>query len=265
MKGSDFAGSIRDLNGHARELAALHVSDSWMTWPMERVAFQGKFHEGAIFVTADVFAIGTPEDFLRMPLSPLTAQRIADLRGWMFPTQKMSDLIVRAATRRVAPMPGTAWAAHAPQPHPGWGGDSNAGGGKAMLSSAWIEQHNTVIEEQLAAVSTSDGLVAGHKKDIVLTNRLEAKDPVTGHGGPEQVAIYGWHQLNGVAIQPLSCIHENTYADYSHGFRGIALDAELDGAPITVQELLTDPDYAELLSYEGVLRVLRQPGVSPAT
>ncbi len=33
------------------------------------------------------------------------------------------------------------------------------------------------------------------------------------------LAIYGWHRENGVAIQPLTIVHKDTYVDYSHGIR----------------------------------------------
>ncbi len=40
-------------------------------------------------------------------------------------------------------------------------------------------------------------LIAGHKKDVVITNRLLTM--------PKRVAIYGWHRPNGSPIQPLAC------------------------------------------------------------
>jgi hypothetical protein len=54
-------------------------------------------------------------------------------------------------------------------------------------------------------------LLAGHKKDLVLTRKLATR--------PNRVAIYGWHQLSGEPIQPVSTVHVAEYADYSHGVR----------------------------------------------
>lgn len=41
-------------------------------------------------------------------------------------------------------------------------------------------------------------LLAGHKKDLVLTRRLV--------GRPDRVAIYDWHRLDGRPIHPLSML-----------------------------------------------------------
>ena len=75
-------------------------------------------------------------------------------------------------------------------------------------------------------------LVAGDKKDIVLTPQHAAK--------PGKVAIYGWHRTNGVAIQPLYLGHADSWADYSHGVRLVHQTAKLDGADKPIAELLAD-------------------------
>ena len=64
-------------------------------------------------------------------------------------------------------------------------------------------------------------LVSGHKKDVVLTNRLITH--------PGQIAIYGWHRGIGEPIQPLSTVHGAGYADYSHGIRLVSQMAMIDG------------------------------------
>ena len=61
--------------------------------------------------------------------------------------------------------------------------------------------------------------MGGTKKDIVISNKII--DPTR----PGYVVIYGWHQLNGAAIQPLTNIHSGSYVDYSHGVR--LMNAEL--------------------------------------
>src|SRR5439155_18545018 len=71
-------------------------------------------------------------------------------------------------------------------------------------------QHNSIIEEQREGKELGL-LVGGHKKDVVISNRLKEK--------PNRVAIYGWHKLDGKPIQPLYVGHGDFYADYSHGIR----------------------------------------------
>jgi len=66
--------------------------------------------------------------------------------------------------------------------------------------------HNNMIRLQLHTCPNKK-LIAGHKKDVVPSNR-------EGH-----VAIYGWHNMDGKVIQPYSTLHESFYHDYSHGLR----------------------------------------------
>jgi hypothetical protein len=69
-----------------------------------------------------------------------------------------------------------------------------------------------------------------------------------------------WHQQNGKPIQPLSWIHESSYADYSHGARLVSGTVEIDGKELALAEVLRDPTLAPLLSDEGALRSTRYPG-----
>ncbi len=62
---------------------------------------------------------------------------------------------------------------------------------------------------------------AGHKKDVVITNRLTREQG--------RIAIYGWHQPTGIPIQPLSTVHGAGYADYSHGIRLVSDVVLIDG------------------------------------
>ena len=88
-------------------------------------------------------------------------------------------------------------------------------------------------------------LTAGDKKDLVITSRLA--------NSPNKVAIYGWHQTNGVAIQPLYLGHGASWADYSHGIRLVQKKMMVNGVSKTVAEVLADPELAGLLSDEGIV------------
>jgi hypothetical protein len=155
-------------------------------------------HVAVVRVAADYAAIGTDEDFVRIPMSPVTAQRLADLFGFVLPTTKLVDAIYRAATVKLAPSPMTP--------------------GPQMMSNDYYRRHQETIER---ARDGRVGLIAGHKKDVVVTNRLVAR--------PDRVAIYGWHQRKGRPIQPLSLVHEASYADYSHGIRFVQPLMVVDG------------------------------------
>ena len=119
------------------------------------------------------------------------------------------------------------------------------------MSNEWIAESDRRIDAQLAG-QPPGALVAGDKKDVVLSNVL--------HAHPDRVAIYRWHQTNGKPIQPLSTVHENTYADYSHGIRMVAGTVTVDGVKRKTADVLKDPLLAALLSDEGPLSSTRIPG-----
>ena len=85
--------------------------------------------------------------------------------------------------------------------------------------------------------------MAGIKKDIVVTNRLGER--------AKRVAIFGWHKLDGVPIQPLTIVHVNWYVDYSHGVRLMKRTVLVDGVPRDIRAVLYATDLAPLLSDEG--------------
>jgi hypothetical protein len=92
-------------------------------------------------------------------------------------------------------------------------------------------------------------LVAGIKKDVVITNRLKEK--------PNRVAIYGWHKLDGEPIQPLTIVHKETYVDYSHGTRLVRRAMRVDGRDMMIEDVLKDPHRCAVISDEGTIEVPR--------
>jgi len=186
----------------------------------------GKLHKGTIFVMPDYLAIGSNDDFVRIPMTPITAQRIADRFGFIFPTTKMVDTIYNQAEVKLTPKPLPA--------------------GPKMVSSEYYKKHNEMIERQGAPKGK---LVSGHKKDIVVTNILINR--------PYRVAIYGWHRGSGRPIQPLSTVHPNTYADYSHGVRLVSSTMIFDGKSVSLANIMHDANTAQLVSREGVIHNVR--------
>jgi len=120
--------------------------------------------------------------------------------------------------------------------------------GPQMRSTDYFWRQNQTIREQRQALHVPLGaLMAGGKKDLVITNRLWRN--------LERVAIYGWQKKDGHPIQPLSTVHGIRYADYSHGVRLVSNVAYVDGVAWSIYELLKDPQLAALLSDEGAIRV----------
>ena len=66
---------------------------------------EGKTNTATFYVTPDYLAIGSDEDYFLIPISPNTAQRIADALHCSLPTPKMVDEIYAAAEVKLAPSP----------------------------------------------------------------------------------------------------------------------------------------------------------------
>jgi hypothetical protein len=235
LTGSQFAARILQLDPRQREEAILAqiLSGNIPTFlrtlvpvSLNSILPGGKRKNATIFVTPDYLAIGSDDDYLRIPMNLYTAESIANHFGFILPTKKIVDEIYAQSTYRLTPQPMTA--------------------GPEMRSTAYYRTHNQMIQEQMGAMGVRLGaLIAGHKKDVVITNRL-----ATNEG---KIAIYGWHRDVGDPIQPLSTIHGAFYADYSHGVRLVSEMVFVDGKRRSIYEVLRDPTLAGLFSNEGVI------------
>ena len=189
-------------------------------------AVGGRETEIVICVTPDYLAVGSNADHVRVPLGLPAALRVADGLDMMLPTTRMVDAIYAQAALRLSPRPMTP--------------------GPQMSSTDYFLRHDATLDAQMAQAGGRHGvLLAGHKKDLVLANRLSSNRG--------RVAIYGWHRGNGDPIQPLSTVHGEYYADYSHGIRLVSRTAYVDGRPVDLRRLLTDSVYAALLNSDGPL------------
>lgn len=181
----------------------------------------------------DYLSIGNNNDYVRMPMNPLTAQKIADKYDCSLPTRKIVNDIWKNSINKVQPLP--------------WGPPYD----KSMMDTSRIYIHNNRIQQQLLNKDYS-ALLSGHKKDVVLSNKLSPNNP------NKRVCIYGWIQLNGSAIQNLNPIsHEDTYADYSHGIRLIANDVIVNNNIMRLLDVFSDPILSNLVSDEGPLTFTR--------
>lgn len=237
LSGSAFGRKLSGQNEQGRERMILEEFRSGnvpeFMRHFSRVRFisqtrSGRSAEVTLYVLPDYLAIGHDSDYLRMPMSPITAQAIADAYGLFLPTVKIVDAIYRAASVKLDPRP------FKPGPQ--------------MVSVGEMVRHNTVVQASLKT-PVPTGIVAGHKKDIVISNLLLRK--------PNRVAIYGWHLRSGSAIQPLTTVHGNWYADYSHGTRLVASTMVINGLVYKTSDVLRDPELSALISYEGPMKTLR--------
>lgn len=194
-----------------------------------------KNYQLLIYTTSDYLSIGSDTDYFYMPTTPMLAQRIANLTHTLLPTKSMVDEIYRQAVIKLEP-----------QPIPPT---------KAMTTVPVFRTHHEIVLKQLKALGSNykqGSLTAGNKKDIIISNKIY------GQATP-RVVIYGWHKLDGKAIQPVYNKHTNTWADYSHGVRLISDIGYLNGKKIKLTDLLKDPILHELLSDEGIIMEAKYP------
>lgn len=147
------------------------------------------------YALPNYFCIGSDEDFFYVPMTPILAQKVADLTKCSLPTKKIVDKIYENALIKLEPKP-------IPPT-------------RAMTTVPVFIAHTELIKKQLANFEKehqNSKLTSGHKKDIIISNKIYAEKSA-------RVVIYGWHKLDGKPIQPVYNKHTNTWADYSHGVR----------------------------------------------
>ncbi|MFK7873018.1 MAG: hypothetical protein AB8C84_07585 [Oligoflexales bacterium] len=177
-----------------------------------------------IWTMSDYLSVGDDHDFVRVALDLPTAKLVARELDLLLPTRKMVNAIYNKAGVKLEPR--------------------HMEPGPRMTSIEYMLDHHKMIEKDLSSLTTPR-LIAGHKKDLVMSPRLYKKSK-------DRVAIYGWHQKNGKPIQPLSLWHHEGYYDYSHGVRFVARYGILNGRIVDLTDILQDPRYIRLVSDEGV-------------
>lgn len=194
---------------------------------VDSVEILRKPHKVEIWVLPDYISIGTSNDFVRMPMGPLAAQRIADSLHCILPTTFLVDRIAEVAQGHLNIFPFRPLGSRNSQP-------------------IVYQDSNNAINALYDAKGYKFGqFISGLKKDVVLTYKIH-----TLPGNENRVAIYGWHHPSGKAQQPLHVKHGNFYADYSHGIRLIYRTVKVDGKEYDAKEILESPQMYRLLSNE---------------
>lgn len=196
-----------------------------------RETVNGTSYELTFFASSDYLAIGSDRDYLYIPLTATTAQYLADTMNCSLPTNKMADIIYAQAGMKLSP-----------QPIPP---------SDSMTTVPVFWQHTDSIKQQIIQRQlnrSTDNIVAGHKKDVIISNKIYSADRTF-----DPVVIYGWHLGVNNPIQPVYNGHFASYADYSHGVRFIYNLALINGALMRVEDILKDSTFSALLSNEGVI------------
>lgn len=237
--GSEFAAYVSGMNSQNREQAIKkavldghvpHFLSNLVPVSLRYKHANGTDGKVKVFVMPEYLAVGSDDNFLRVPMNLYTASTIATRLGFILPTRKMVNAIYRQSAVHFSPEPMQA--------------------GPQMRSTAYYQTHNNKITKQWRKLGVKPGdLVSGHKKDVVVTKRLGVN--------AGKIAIYGWQRPNGEPIQPLSTVHGACYADYSHGIRLVSERVEVDGVAKSIYDVLKDPVLSQALSDEGPMPDLR--------
>lgn len=205
--------------------------------PTKPITVSNGTHTVTYFVSPDYVSLGTDSDFVRWPMRPLTPGSWLQKHGYTLPTRKMVDQIYHQADIKLKPVSYSAmYRLVSDKKKPG------------RSSTVAFFEHNRQIAKQLnlygSEYNPNTTLVAGHKKDVVLSN--EQSDALKHRN---YMAIYGWHNEDGTVIQPLNAVsHTVDYVDYSHGFRIVSNNCTVDGALTTIQNVWSDHVLCSLLT-----------------
>lgn len=240
MTGTELYDQIKNLDGQIREQIFINnfidgnIPNFFRN--LIEVNVRVENNEISYFVLPDYLSLGTDDDFLRIPLSSITGQKIANLYNCTLPTKKMVMDIWKAAAIKLNPSP---WI-------PGQGESRTA---QFMNSSKVYLKHHQNIEKQRDKSSTGQ-LVAGHMKDTCLTNQLNIYK--------NNVAIFGWIYKNGNIIQGLNAQdHIKSYYDYSQGIRLICNDVLVNDTLMKIQDVFKDKELSKLVSDENPLTFIK--------
>lgn len=188
--------------------------------PLDAAAIGAR--EAVAYVSPDYLCLGSDDDFVRIATTWKTARKVAALAGAVFPTRQLVNAIYAEAPFKIT----------SPR--------MNAGAGRPEDVLA----HHEIIERRRTKAGASLGeLLAGFKKDMVLTKRMLET--------PGRTAIYGWFLKDGSVVQSLSLVHDDRFLDYVQGVRLVHRHLHVDGREVDVLDALADPELAPLLSDEG--------------
>lgn len=179
-----------------------------------------------IFVKSDYLAAGSDDDYFTLPMTPQSAQKIAEFFNASLPTPFIVDIIYKKAELKLEPF------------------NFIPRGNRNETPDLFYDHSKIVHAQKKASGSTPGVFTAGTKKDIVISSKLS--DPRRTH----HVTIYGWHRLTGIPIQPVTNIHIDTYVDYSHGVRLVSNKILIDGKEYDYRVILRDSTLYSLLSSE---------------
>lgn len=192
-------------------------------------------------------------------------QQIADTLGCRMVTSKIKDIMYAAAVMKINPI--TIGNFHTLDGLPPLTLND-------MEKTEAFVRHTNLVDRaiQEAGGRPSTGIIMSLEKSFILSNQASA-----AHG-----VNYGWYvnvpygttnwlgvpvhpsvTLTSTVIQQPGTWHGLDQDDYASGTAFVREDVGVDGQLMALDDVLRDPTLAPILSVEGTLHWLRQPGVDP--
>lgn len=239
MSGTSWLSSLPDMPGTARDslvLSAVSGQLAYCNW----ISVTSTVGENtAIFQVCDDAVKVDLDDGSRFrpQVTALLAQKCADAMGASFVTSKIMDLSYKQAAVVLNAVP--------------------LGAGSDMVTTTRSKTYNQNVEKKRAGRT---GLVRDVGKAWILDNAL---------AGSAGAINYGFYDLNAPSVGPGGCKmwqtigtrHNGYHTDYSQTLFVMQKTCQLNGQAVDVSNIMTDPQYATLINYAGVLHYQRQPGV----
>ena len=243
-----------------RELQVLEavIGNSFLPVVWCPIASSVGAHQVKIWVADDALRIGEPDDYVRVSTTARTAQLICDHLDARMLTPKIVDLVWLQAAVRIEPQYQSASVKNG-----------------TMDYSSVMRKHSVDVDR---AIAGRTGLIADVGKHWVICSAL------VKHLG--MAANYGWHTehskpdpahpengpyhapCGGYMWQTLGMAHnagtegkDPGHQDYSQVIRLACRVAEVDGARVPLDDVLTSKELAPAIHYEGALPFTRYPGV----
>lgn len=244
------------------DLIVQYVSEGRASWQWSTFTHSDKGRTVTLQALTDCVQL----EGCRVDLSATGLQRAADWIGGLLLTPQIADLVYAAAPLKVRPYTRTITA-----------------------STAAMRAHSAQIDAALGS-TLGTALTADCGKDWVLVNALVNRPAGAELPAGVVAANYGWHcppdqieMVNGRAvwrgvkldptaspfastrwlIQSVGTRHARSHVDYSQTARIVSIDSAIDDASRDLRSVLQDSALAYLVSHEGPLATLRQPGVPP--
>lgn len=231
-----------DTTAPAYDAAVLASLPSVNSIPFTAVTSDYQGHHGEFLVTTDALSI----EGVRISVSAALQQTIADRLGCLLLTAKLADLV-------------------------------------------WLQRGVTLLPQPQSITSSSPGMIKESRLiDAALSQAGPSASPLIQTVGkhwildndtlshPGKACNYGWHFPGGSfagskwgaavtpglrLIQDRGWFHDINHKDYSQTCCLVHRSCKIDGATRDLAEVYGNPQLAPLVSHQGALSVLRQPGV----